>query len=144
MMFLLAAAALSTNAHAQARQGFGLGLVAGEPSGLTVAWAASEQRAFQSHLSWSVVNDRMRVSADYLQTVAVLDTSGPRLPVYVGLGGVVSVGEPAWLGARIPLGVALIPRQVPIEPFLELAPTVYVFPDTDVDLEGALGARIYF
>ena len=130
-------------AAGRAGQGFGIGAVIGEPSGLTMAWKDS-QGGVQTHLSWSLKHDHFRVSADYLYNVAEIPTSGPTLPFYVGIGGVVGIGDDTSLGVRVPLGLALIPRQAPVEGFVELAPTVYLFPDTDVDIEGVLGARFYF
>lgn len=131
--------------------GFGVGVVIGEPTGLTVAVRPNDFNAFQADVSWSILNDRFRVSADYLQSVAVIQPS-PRIdvPFYVGLG--LTVGEDGsppwedtpWVGARIPFGLTMLPEHAPIEVFGEVAPVAYALPEVAIGVEGALGARVYF
>lgn len=133
--------------------GFGLGVVVGEPTGLTFALRPDEYNALQMHASWSVIADRARVSVDYLRSVAIARGSGWSAPFYVGLGGIVGVQGDSGpfdndanlaLGARVPIGFAVHPSDVPIEPFLEVAPGVLVLPATTPIFEGSLGVRYYF
>lgn len=131
--------------------GFGLGVVVGEPTGLSLALRPNDHNAVQAHVSWSVVRGAARMSVDYLQTVVIVGTDGPvSLPVYVGVGPTIGFdGPPPWqdapfLGARIPIGITMIPERVPVELFGELAPVLYVVPETAGGLEGVLGARFYF
>lgn len=150
------AALLAGMAHASPQNGFGLGVVIGEPTGLSLAWQSPAQ-TIQSHLSWSLERNWIRVNVDYLKTVAEIPTDGPALPLYVGIGGALAAHDDDWgddndwydddyaaFGARIPLGMRLLPRQVPIDVFLEVAPVVYLIPSTDVDIDLGLGVRFYF
>jgi hypothetical protein len=132
-------------------RGLGLGVVVGEPTGLTLALRPTDARAVQSHLSWSFLTARFRVSLDYLQSVAVLDTAQLDLPIYVGLGGTMGAeggppwdeaGDP-WLGVRVPVGLSVLSERAPLEVFGEVVPVLYVFPETSVGLEGVLGARVF-
>lgn len=128
-----------------APRGFGLGIVVGEPTGLTMAVRPDEMNALQVHASWSVIADRFRVSADYLRTFAVARADGFDVPVYVGIGGVAGVqGGSGAVGGRIPIGLAVHPERTPLEPFVEVAPGVLVLPETTPIFEGALGLRYYF
>jgi hypothetical protein len=131
--------------------GFGLGVILGEPTGLTVAARPNDHNAVQGHLSWSVAHSRVRLSADYLQSVVVIDTAGEiDLPVYVGAGATLGVdgaqpwGESPWLGLRVPIGLAMVPDRTPIELFGEIVPELFVLPELLGGLEGAIGARLYF
>lgn len=141
----------SSSGHA-GPTGFGIGAIAGEPTGLTLGFGLNDRNKVQVHLSWSLANDRARASADYLFTITTLtapDVAAP-FPVYVGFGGV--VGSQRWwydgdtpvLGARVPVGIAMLPPSVPIEIFAELAPVLYLLPGTGIGLEGGIGVRYWF
>lgn len=155
---LLAGIALSPAAHAasslnRSPQGFGLGVVLGDPTGLSFAWRPNEAWLVQAHVGWSLTNERLRLSADYLWNFAHLNAPGaPALDFvpYVGVGGRARIGDDdhhdhgTGIGVRVPVGMAMLPSDVPIDVFLELAPVLLLFPDTDFELDGGLGARFYF
>jgi len=44
---------------------------------------------------------------------------------------------------RVPVGLNYLFEENPLGLFLELAPTVNLAPDTDFDMNGALGIRFY-
>ncbi len=50
----------------------------------------------------------------------------------------------AMIGIRVPLGLAFLPATAPLEFFLEIVPILDVLPDTDFDINGAIGVRFYF
>lgn len=141
---------------ADSPRGFGIGVVLGEPTGLTFAVRPNSWNAVQGHLSYSLISDRARANVDYLQSVAVIQPSSARMefPVYIGIGGTVGVTDDgpgpfgdnatAWVGGRVPFGITMLPDDVPVEVFAEIAPTVYVLPETTPGLEGGLGVRAYF
>lgn len=132
---------------------FGIGLIAGEPTGLSLAFGLNSRNTVQSHLSWSLANDRARVSVDYLFTITELSAPdvNASFPLYVGLGGVIGADDRRFwddasplLGARVPVGIAMHPNSVPIDVFAELAPILYLLPGTDFGMEGGIGARFWF
>jgi hypothetical protein len=128
-------------------KGFGVGIALGEPSGLSLALRPDRMRAIQAHASWSLLEDRFRFGADYLQHLGVFkpaETPGVHFPVYVGLGLTVGVDDHVWIGPRVPIGIAVLPTEVPIDAFLEIAPTLWVLPEVRPDLEGSIGARVFF
>ena len=48
------------------------------------------------------------------------------------------------LGVRFPVGIAYLFDGAPVDVFLEVVPTLNLIPDTDVDLDAAIGARYWF
>jgi hypothetical protein len=129
-------------------EGFGVGLAFGEPSGLSLAVRPGGPRMIQAHASWSLLRDRFRVGADLLQDVVVLhpEGGGVELPIYVGLGVALSFSndDDDLIGARVPIGLAVRPASTPVDVFLEVAPTMWLLPETHGDAEGVIGFRVYF
>ena len=68
------------------------------------------------------------------------------LPVYFGLGGRVVFREKHddKVGIRFPLGINYIFDNAPFDAFLEIVPILDLTPDTDFDLEAAIGIRYFF
>jgi hypothetical protein len=139
---------------------FGLGLMVGEPTGLSAKAFLADSHAVDAALSWSFVDDALYVHADYLLHFPGLFGRGmpgaPRhqwLP-YVGIGGKVLLRDDRQhpkgeenrnrLGARVPFGLAWHPPRVPIDVFLEVVPSLVLLPETDFDLDAGLGVRYYF
>ncbi|MFI5201290.1 MAG: hypothetical protein ACHQNE_02770, partial [Candidatus Kapaibacterium sp.] len=47
------------------------------------------------------------------------------------------------VGARVIVGLNIIPRRTPVEIFAELGPLIVFVPNTGVVLDGAVGIRFY-
>lgn len=133
----------------------GIGVIAGEPTGLTVKFWLEDRQAVDVGLGWSFSGtDTLHVHADYLwHDFELLDTSGisGRIPVYYGIGARFkfrdSDGDPDHddkFGVRIPIGVSWISESAPLDAFVELAPVLDLVPDTDLSLNGAIGLRYWF
>ncbi len=131
---------------------FGLGVILGEPSGISAKHFIDSRHALDLALDFSAVDDAFYVHGDY-----VLHLPGllPNLPgglwlAYVGVGGKVRLRErkkkndDASLSVRIPLGITWMPRGIPLDVFLEVVPGVRVLPSTDPDLDVGLGVRWFF
>lgn len=137
-------------------QGFGVGLVAGDPSGLSIAYRPPSGPTYlQAAAGWSFSDDRLSLNGDWLWTITDLEIPGEPdhlFPVYVGLGGRLRLGTDEQinqdgransLGIRVPVGISYMPRPVGIDVYLELAPTLILLPETDVSFALGLGARLY-
>ena len=150
MRLILMAALLSAPAAAQGP--FGLGVVVGEPSGVSAKYFLDARHAVDLALDFSVVDDAFYVHGDYVLHVPSLlaGLPGGRWLAYVGVGGKVKVRErkkdrdEAGLSVRVPLGVAWMPKAAPIDVFLEVVPGVQVLPSTDPDVDVGLGVRWFF
>jgi hypothetical protein len=136
----------------EAPEGIGVGIVIGDPSGLTFAYRKGEHHAVQVGFGYNFNRDLVHVSADYLYNVVILDTpemAGVRFPVYIGVGGRYQnygndFDDDAGFGIRVPIGMAVLPRSLAIDPFVEIVPVMLIAPETKAALEGGVGIRLYF
>lgn len=141
---------LAAPAAAQADNGpFGLGIVLGEPSGLSAKLFVNPRHAFQFGLDFSFVEDAVYVGVDYLRHFPGI-VRARTVAGYVGIGGSVSVHErdhhhdEGRLKARIPFGLAWMPRDPSIDVFLELVPVLRIVPDLEPGIAAGLGLRYFF
>lgn len=144
------AAALAFAATAEgARQGpFGLGIIVGEPTGLNGKLFLDDNNAIEAAVAWSLRGDNdLHVQADYLyHRYRALRVETGRLPLFFGLGGRVALRENRddLVGLRIPVGLAYEFEDAPFDAFFQIVPLLELLPDTEFELEGALGARFWF
>lgn len=150
------AAAAPPPALEGAAHGFGTGLVAGDPSGLSLSYRPPDADSYlQAAAGWSVSDETLSFNVDYLYTVAIFDSpDDPALtfPVYVGAGArarlgedraVEEVGRASSIGLRVPLGIAFTPQTVSLDVFVEVVPTLVLLPETTITLGGSIGVRVY-
>jgi len=136
----------STNIKAQDTNAgkTGLGIMIGEPSGVTLKNWFNEKNSIDLGLAWSLSgNDAVYVHADY-QWHKWLDVEDGNLAFFYGIGGRAVFANDTFVGARIPLGLTYIAPEAPLEFFLEVAPVLNLIPDTDGDADGGIGVRYYF
>lgn len=143
-------------AEAEARKGgpFGLGLMIGDPSGLSAKYTLDRTHAVDFGLGFSLEANYIHLHADYLFHFGELTRGWPGgewLP-YVGVGGKVWVfdtgkgddDDGGSIGVRVPFGIALRLDSAPVDFFLEIVPGMRILPGTHTDIDGALGARFWF
>ncbi|NTU69027.1 MAG: hypothetical protein HGB02_09165 [Chlorobiaceae bacterium] len=149
---LAAAAAIcatfTCNADAATKDGFGVGVIVGEPTGISFKKWTDDTHAVDAALAFSLTDGNpFQFHADYL----IHDTSGSipelkgSLPWYYGIGGRVKAdnGETR-VGVRIPVGISYMFADAPLDFFAEVAPVVDIAPYVSLRLNGALGLRYYF
>jgi hypothetical protein len=143
--------------HAQDR-GFGLGLILGEPTGVSAKLWTSQNNAFDFGLGVSLGGDRIKYQGtfnngsrihfhmDYLWHSFNAISTSEKLPLYYGIGGRYNSGGgyDGSLGVRGVFGIAWIPRATPIDIFLELVPVFQVTPLTGLGVDAGLGIRYFF
>ncbi|HOJ18973.1 MAG: hypothetical protein GX452_06945 [Ignavibacteriales bacterium] len=143
ILFLISA----TNLLPQSK-GFGIGLIIGEPTGISAKYWTSSQNSLNFALGYSFAgkHNRVHLHVDYVWHNENLIRSAERLPVYYGFGGKLQTYDhtDASLGARGVLGLLWIPRNAPLDLFLEVAPVLRLIPETDLDIDAGLGARFFF
>lgn len=129
---------------------FGLGLIVGDPTAISLKGHLTGQDAFQLHVGWRLgepEGGRVTFIADYLRHFVVVDpapSSGQFAP-YVGIGGKLGVGDGDMVfGPRVPLGLSYYFGGAPVELALEIAPGVAVLPETSFMVDGGFAARFYF
>ncbi len=131
---------------------FGLGACLGTPSGVTgKLWLGSENAVqFSFGGGWGQFKD-IAATADFVVHFRPINVEGDdfSLPLYAGGGVKTDVnwsipGGQLLLGPRVVLGGTVLVPTLPVDLFLEIAPTVYVYEFFGWSMDGAIGARYYF
>ena len=126
--------------------GLGLGVVFGEPTGLSAKMWTSERTALDAAVAWSFAGDGwLHVHADFLiHNYNLIDVSQGALPVYFGLGAFITFASNLGLGARVPLGLAYQFEDAPVDIFAELVPGLSLLPGMGFYMGGGIGVRYFF
>lgn len=127
-------------------KGLGLGLIFGEPTGLSAKLWTSERTALDAAVAWSFSGvGWLHVQADFLMhNYDLIEVSKGRLPLYYGVGAYLAFSSDLGLGARVPVGLAYQFEEAPVDIFGELAPGLSLLPDLGFYIGGGIGARYYF
>lgn len=142
---------VAPGAFAQDR-GVGIGLMAGEPTGLSLKGWLTERAAWAGGVAWSFDrNTSFHLHGDYLlHRYDLLAVESGRLPLYYGIGARVKFndryrrGRHTRTGIRIPVGVNYHFERAPVDLFLEVVPIMDVAPKTELSFNAAVGARVFF
>jgi len=149
----LAAFSLSpTVSRADAPGPFGVGLVIGDPTGLSGNYRLSSERSIDAALAWSFgSNPGFEIHSDYLwRRPGLLRAENIKFDLHYGIGARLlslsnsNVSDKTRFGPRLPLGLGSNFNQQALEVFAELALVMNVIPATSADLDFGIGARIYF
>lgn len=135
---------LFNTAQAQYRPGSTeLGVVLGEPTGISIQVWQSGTTAIDGALAWSFgKHDKIHVHADYLKHNQLSVDRGS-LTFYYGIGARAILTDDARFGARIPVGLHYVIPNSRISLFFEVAPVLDLIPATDFDVNGGIGARYF-
>jgi|SRR6056297_2936326 len=125
------------------RSGLGVGVILGEPTGLSVKKWTGSKTAIDAAAAWSLTGEYIHFHADALVHSFALSVDEGQLPLYIGLGGRVLLADKPAIGVRVPVGAAYHFDAAPFDMFLELAPILDLIPDSDFDVNGAIGIRYY-
>jgi hypothetical protein len=125
---------------------FGLGIVVGEPTGITAKYWMSRTTAVDGAVAWSFNHDgSFYIHADFLKHhFDIVEVSEGQMPLYYGIGAKVVLADDGILGAHVPLGIAYMFETAPLDIFLEIRPGLNLLPATRFDMSGGIGVRYYF
>jgi hypothetical protein len=138
---------------------FGLGVIIGEPTGLSAKLWTSPVNAFDFGLGWSIGGDRIgkykgnyngrtrvHLHMDYLWHSFEAIHSSERFPLYYGFGGRINsgAGYDGSVAVRGVFGIAWLPHDTPIDVFLELVPSLQLTTSTGFGMDAGIGARYFF
>ena len=135
-----------TEARGQARD-FGLGVILGEPTGISAKNWINRTTAFDFAVAWSFEGeDSFTFHADYLiHRFDIFNMETGTLPLYYGFGGRLKFEEnDSSLGARFPIGLNYHFQDATLDMFLEIVPVMQLVPETDFKMNGAIGVRYFF
>ena len=152
---------LGPSAFAQS-SGFGLGIMLGDPTGVSGKGWISGDRAIDFGVAWNFAyTGAFHLHGTYLfHNMDLIPVGKGKLPLYYGPGIRIRAwgdngyyrhgkyyqydGAYTQLGARLPVGLAYLFEGAPVDVFFEVAPTLNLIPNTYVDLDLALGGRYWF
>jgi len=145
LFLVLIAATFSLGMFAQ-NDGFGLGAVFGEPTGLSAKLWTSQKTAVDAAAAWSFAGSGFfHIHADFLiHNFDLISVSEGQLPLYFGIGAFMDFASELGLGIRVPLGLAYHFESAPLDVFAEVAPGLSLLPGTDFYFGGGIGIRYYF
>lgn len=124
---------------------FGLGVIVGEPTGLSFKKWMTKTAAIDAAAAWSFVDGSFHIHADYLlHSFSVFKVERGKLLVYYGLGGRISTEVELRVGIRVPAGLSYTFENSPLDIFFEIGPILDLTPATEFRLTGGLGIRYFF
>ena len=134
------------SAAAQTTEGIGVGVIVGEPTGLSGKFWMTNSTAIDLGLAWSFSGENtFHIHGDYLwHNFSLIKVDKGKLPLYFGAGLRARFGTDTQFGVRFPVGLGYLFEQAPVDVFFEIAPIMDLIPDTRFDFNGAIGARFFF
>jgi hypothetical protein len=158
VIFFLLLILSADNLNGQSRK-FGLGIIIGEPTGISAKLTLSNTNALALGVGWSVEDyrfngydpyyddvTRTHIHIDYLWYSFYAISSNGQFPLYYGVGGRINTG-PRYSGTfavRFVIGIEWLPRDTPIDIFIEAAPSLRLVSSTGFGLDAGIGARFFF
>lgn len=146
LFFLLSAAFFASSTLSAQDNGFGLGVMVGEPTGISFKNWTGAQTAIAGGATWSFSGqDAIHLHADFIKhQFGDIKVKNGQLPWYYGIGARLALQDDAKVGARIPVGLNYMVKDAPIDIFAEVVPMLNLLPDVDFEAGGSVGVRYYF
>lgn len=157
------AAAVTASHATPASEGFGLGVILGTPSGLSLKIPANPNNSINVIAGWDLddgpgpgpgYNDdccsSFYLGADYIfYNYNLIRVQRGRMPLYYGPGLNASFwdapgDDDVRVGFRIAVGLEYQFATAPFDIFVEIAPGVNVIPSTDGYVSAGIGTRFFF
>lgn len=131
-----------------------LGVILGEPTGLSAKYWMTTSTALDFGAAWSFEQDgNFHLHCDYLyHNFDIFKVDEGSLPLYFGIGGRVRFEDDhpldehhgTHVGLRLVLGIEYLVAAYPMSVFFEVAPIVDLAPATEGSMNGGLGIRYVF
>jgi hypothetical protein len=149
---LILLGSLAGLSYGESKHNIGLGLIVGEPTGVSFKLWSKQTVAFDAAAAWSLVGgEYFQVHGDFLlHNFNLFRVETGRMSLFYGAGARLKFAEDALGGSetifslRVPVGLAYEFEKTPIELFLEIVPMLDLVPATELQLAGAVGFRYYF
>jgi hypothetical protein len=131
----------------------GLGIMLGEPTGLSFKIWNRQTVAWDAGAAWSFVGGKyFQIHGDFLlHNFNLFRVETGRMALYYGAGARIKFGSSdsdggssTVLSLRVPIGISYEFERTPVELFLEVVPMLDLIPSTEVQMAGAVGFRYYF
>ncbi len=145
-LFIISVICLFSISIAAQDSGFGIGIILGEPTGLSIKTWTGSKTAIDAAAAWSFQGEgALHLHADMLvHNFKLFHSRNGQIPLYIGLGAKVVLQSDLLLGARVPIGLDYLFPNAPFDFFAEVVPTLNLLPATDFDIGGGVGLRLWF
>ena len=147
LLALLAFAITPTLATAQAPEGFGIGIVVGEPSGITASLPIGATNSLNLTAGYGLSHHEANLTllGNYVWHERELVTvDAGKVSLYYGPGVRVLLAEAAEVGLGVTLGIDYLVETAPLQIYLEICPGINIVPNTNMNATAGLGARYFF
>ena len=146
IIFLVLTAVLVGGSVQAQDRGFGLGVILGEPTGISGKLWTGYRTAIDGAIAWSFEKkSSVHLHGDLLfHSFNRARVDKGKLLFYYGIGGRVKFEDDSKVGVRVPLGIDYFFARSPFDFFLEIVPILDLVPSTDFGLNGAIGIRYFF
>lgn len=128
---------------------FGLGVLLGDPTGLSAKLKLSNKNAIDGALAWS--SSGLHLHSNYLwDTDNFFKVRDQNFDLYYGIGGrLISLNSGNYknqtsIAVRAPIGINYKIKQTQVQLFAEMALNLNLTPSSDADLDAGIGLRFYF
>lgn len=125
----------------------GLGIILGEPTGVSFKMWTGKTVAFDAGAAWSFVNNGtfFQLHGDLLfHNFDLFRVDKGKMALYYGFGGRVKFAADTLVSLRVPVGISYEFPKTSIELFFEVVPMLDIVPATEVGIAGGAGFRYYF
>lgn len=124
---------------------FGLGIILGEPTGVSAKLWTGSVNALDFAAAWSFKGDgHLLLQGDYVWHSYIEQSSPGKVAFYYGIGGRVIFSDDPLVGARVPFGLDYKFNNAPVDIFAEIVPILDLIPSTNFNLGGGIGVRFWF
>ena len=126
--------------------GTGLGIILGEPTGISLKSWVGRREAFDIAVAWSFEGEgAIHIHADYLlHNFRSFRIQKGDLVFYYGIGARVKTVDKTQFGVRFPFGLSYFFEGDPLEIFFELGPIMNLSPKTRFRMTTCVGIRYFF
>ena len=127
-------------------EGFGLGIIIGEPTGISGKLWTGSRTAFDGAVAWSFEKEAaLHLHGDWLwHYFGPVRAGRGRWNLYYGIGGRMKFEDDGRAGLRVPFGFGYLFGSAPVDFFWEIVPLLDLAPETDFTLNAAIGIRYFF
>jgi hypothetical protein len=156
---LIGALCVVASASAQ-DSGFGIGLIVGEPTGISMKGWLDAEHAIDGALAWNFGHEGVfQLHGDYLfHKMDLIKVDKGKLPLYFGPGlsfqfwngdqywhdGDWHEGNSTVVSVRFPVGLDYLFEGAPVDAFFELVPKLDLVPSTWFGVDFGIGGRYWF
>ncbi len=147
LLLVIVSVFIISNLNFAQQKGFGLGVVLGEPTGVSAKYWLTSGTALDFGLGYSFTssNSLFDFYADYVFHSSDMINSTENFVVYYGPGARLKIRESSSkLGVRGVIGILWLPGGTNFDLFVEVAPILDIIPATKFDFAGGIGGRYFF